>query len=146
MALPLQGEVDEWWIDLLLGDYFGVDCVDDEVCHMGGTFLDGNEWAEDLPSADPNFGPSRVWPFPRVGLRTTRACCPIGWLRQDLARVHFRINQRGRQRRGTRWRKADRLGTRWYAAETGASVTLGDEVALRDGDVAVEGDAALFKR
>ena len=36
-------------------------------------------------------------------------------------------------------------GTRCYAAETGAGVTLGDEVELRDGDVAVE-EAALFKR
>ena len=33
-----------------------------------------------------------------------------------------------------------------YAAETGAGVTLGDEVELRHGDVAVDGDAALFKR
>ena len=48
MALPLQGEVvDEWWIDLLLGDCLGVDHVDDEVsherllgreCDMGSTF------------------------------------------------------------------------------------------------------------
>ena len=38
------------------------------------------------------------------------------------------------------------LETRWYAAETGAGVTLGDWVELRDGDVAVDGDAALFKR
>ena len=29
---------------------------------------------------------------------------------------------------------------------TGAGVILGDEVELRDGDVAVEGDAALLKR
>ena len=43
-------------------------------------------------------------------------------------------------------RLAARLGNRWYAAETGAGVTLGDEVELRDGDVAVDGDAALFKR
>ena len=30
--------------------------------------------------------------------------------------------------------------------ETGADVTLSDEVELRDGDVAVDGDEALFKR
>ena len=28
-------------------------------------------------------------------------------------------------------------GTRWYAAESGGGVTLGDEVELRHGDVAV---------
>ena len=32
-------------------------------------------------------------------------------------------------------RLAARPGTRWCAAETGAGVTLGDEVGLRDGDV-----------
>ena len=39
---------------------------------------------------------------------------------------------------------AARPGNLWHAAETGAGVTLGDEVELRDGDVAVDGDAALF--
>ena len=43
-------------------------------------------------------------------------------------------------------RLAARPGTRWYAAETGAGVTLGAEVELRGGDVAVDGDAAQFKR
>ena len=34
MALPLRGKVvDEWWTDLLPGDYFGVEYVDDEVSH-----------------------------------------------------------------------------------------------------------------
>ena len=84
MALPLQGEVvDEWWIDLLLGDCLGVDHVDDEVSHESlalwplsngnATWVvrspDGDEWAEDLSCIDPNFGPSQAWPFPRVGLR-----------------------------------------------------------------------------
>ena len=32
MAFPLGGEVvDEWWTDLLPGDYFGVENVDGEV-------------------------------------------------------------------------------------------------------------------
>ena len=43
-------------------------------------------------------------------------------------------------------RLAARPGTRWCAAETGAGVSLGDEVVLGDGYVAVDGDAALFKR
>ena len=43
-------------------------------------------------------------------------------------------------------RLAARPGARWCAAETVAGVTLGDEVELRHGDVAVAGDAALFIR
>ena len=43
-------------------------------------------------------------------------------------------------------RLAARPGTRWYAAETGAGATLGDEVKLRHGDVAVDGDAALSEK
>ena len=84
MALPLQGEVvDEWWTDLLPGDYLGVDFADDEVSHerlallplsgRNGTCVvrspDGDEWSEDPPHVDPSFGPSRAWLFPRVGLR-----------------------------------------------------------------------------
>ena len=37
-----------------------------------------------------------------------------------------------------------RPGARWYVVETVAGVTLGDEVELRHGDVAVDDDAALF--
>ena len=54
--------MDNWWIDLFLGDYLGVDCVDDEVVRSP----DGDEWAEDL---DPHWKTSWAWPFPRVGLR-----------------------------------------------------------------------------
>ena len=75
------------------------------------------------------------------------ACCPIGWLCQGFVTVHSRFFREVAQdgvRDGERL--AARPGTRWYAAETGASVTLGDEVELRGGDVAVDGDAALFKR
>ena len=43
-------------------------------------------------------------------------------------------------------RLAPRLGARWYAAETGADVTLGDEVELRLGGVAVDDCAAFLKR
>ena len=43
-------------------------------------------------------------------------------------------------------RLASRPGTRWCAAGTGAGVTLGEDVELRHGDVAVDGDAVLFKR
>ena len=72
MALLLQCEVvDEWWIDLLLGDNLGVDDVDDEVSHerlalwplsdRSATWVvrspDGDEWAADLSCVDPNFGP-----------------------------------------------------------------------------------------
>ena len=82
MALPPQGEVvDEWRTDLLPGDYLGVDYVDDEVSHgrlalwllshRSATWVvrspDGDEWAEELSCVDPNFGPSRAWPFPRSG-------------------------------------------------------------------------------
>ena len=56
----------------------------------------------------------------------------------------FREAAKGWVRDGERL--AARPRTRWYAAETGALVTLGDEVELRDGDVAVDGDAALSKK
>ena len=39
-----------------------------------------------------------------------------------------------------------RPGSRWSAAQSGGGVTLGDEVDLRPRDVAVGGEAALFKR
>ena len=43
-------------------------------------------------------------------------------------------------------RLAARPGARWYAAGTVGGVTFDDEVELRHGDVAVDGDAALFER
>ena len=43
-------------------------------------------------------------------------------------------------------RDVERLAARPGAAETVADLTLGDEAELRHGDVAVDGDAAVFKR
>ena len=86
MASPLQDEVvDEWWTDLLPGDYFDVDYVEDEVSHERLTLwplFDGNatwaerspdddEWPEDLSCVVPNLGPLRAWPFARIGVRPT---------------------------------------------------------------------------
>ena len=84
MALLLQGEVvDEWWTDLLLGNYLDVDCMVDEVSHErlalwplsdgNATWVlrspDGDDWPEDVSCVDPNFGLSRALPVCRVGLR-----------------------------------------------------------------------------
>ena len=108
-------------------DYFGVEYVDYEVslerlallplAERSSTWVvrspDGDEWPEDLSCVDPDSGPSRAWPFPRVGQRPrrrrrlyafrcwiadeplraalvrrrlpTRACFPLGWLREGLA-------------------------------------------------------------
>ena len=57
--------VDEWWTDLLPGDFLGVDYVDDEVSHE--RLPCGPR--QKLSCADPDSGLSRAWPFPRVGQR-----------------------------------------------------------------------------
>ena len=61
---------------------------------------------------------------------------------QDFIPDLFREVAQGGVRDGERL--AARLGTRRCAAEIGAGVTLGDAVEFRDGDVAVDGDAAFL--
>ena len=71
-----------------------------------------------------------------------RAHCPLGWLCQDPDLFRESASDGVCD---VDWLSA-RPGARWYAVETVAGVTLGDEVELRHGDVAVDGDAALFER